>query len=176
DAGATWVRVNLPTNPMVGPGIFTLAIDPQNPRTMYAGAVSGVFKTADGGTSWSAINSGLPIGGLPGVTHRVTFLVIEPQDPGAVYAGCEEAGTFKTTDGGASWNAVTGLPAYIIALAVDSRTNTVYAGTSIGAFKSMDQGTRWTAISSGLVATHVSAIAILAQNSRPLFAIADGRV
>jgi hypothetical protein len=34
-----------------------LAIDPQNPGTIYAGTSGGVFKTTDGGTSWNAANA-----------------------------------------------------------------------------------------------------------------------
>src|SRR3989442_1489791 len=38
-----------------------LAIDPQTPTTLYAGTSgSGVFKSTDGGASWSAVNTGLP--------------------------------------------------------------------------------------------------------------------
>ena len=46
-----------------GPGggtVQALAIDPRNTATLYAGGVgSGVFKSADGGRSWSAVNDGL---------------------------------------------------------------------------------------------------------------------
>src|SRR5678815_1934026 len=40
--------------------VKALAIDPSTPATVYAGTYSGgVFKSTDGGASWSAINSGL---------------------------------------------------------------------------------------------------------------------
>jgi photosystem II stability/assembly factor-like uncharacterized protein len=61
--------------------VSTLAVDPQNPRTVYAGTYGrGVFKTTDGGTSWSAVNSGL-------TTLSVNSLAIDPQNPNTIYAG-----------------------------------------------------------------------------------------
>ncbi len=38
--------------------VNAVAVDPMTPTTLYAGA-SGVFKSADGGGSWTASNSGL---------------------------------------------------------------------------------------------------------------------
>src|SRR2546428_12908969 len=49
--------------------INALAIDPQTPTTLYAGTSGhGVFKSADGGGNWSAVNTGLttPYGGITG--------------------------------------------------------------------------------------------------------------
>ena len=37
----------------------SLAIDPQNPSTVFAGAGGGVFKSTNGGLSWMAFSSGL---------------------------------------------------------------------------------------------------------------------
>src|SRR5712675_888690 len=102
--------VNKWTN--VGPeggGARFLAIDPQNPSTVYAGTAAGVFKSKDGGANWS--NAGL-------IGFSVSSLAIDPQNPGTLYAVnafcCPPPSVpiFKSTDGGASWNAAnTGLPA-----------------------------------------------------------------
>ena len=43
-----------------GGRIYALAIDPQTPATLYAGTSVGVFKSSDGGGSWSAANTGFP--------------------------------------------------------------------------------------------------------------------
>ena len=48
------------TNGPQGSAIQALAIDPSAPGTLYAGTSGGgVFKSTDGGVSWSAINTGL---------------------------------------------------------------------------------------------------------------------
>jgi hypothetical protein len=56
-----------------GGSIYTLAIDPTTPTTLYAGtAFSGLFKSTDGGSTWRAVNTGLPTGSI---------LVIDPLTP-----------------------------------------------------------------------------------------------
>src|SRR5467141_789953 len=51
----TWI-----SNGPEGGTIHALAIDPQAPSTLYAGTyLGGVFRSADGGANWRAINTGL---------------------------------------------------------------------------------------------------------------------
>jgi photosystem II stability/assembly factor-like uncharacterized protein len=112
DGVASWSRLNLPlaSNDLV----IDLAIDPQDSGMVYAGtAAEGVFKSTDGGESWSLANSGLPQEGI-------SVLAISGGEPTTVYAGtvieCDECGDlgdgiFKSTDGGSSWITVnSGLP------------------------------------------------------------------
>src|SRR5438477_10530431 len=103
-----------------------LVVDPSAPSTLYAGTGGGVFKTTDGGASWTAINTGLTSAFL-----TVYALAVDPSKPGTLYAGTNGLGIFKTTDGGASWTAAnTGLIApWVSALALDSALGTLYAGT-----------------------------------------------
>ncbi len=104
----------------------SLAIDPANSKILYAGlrgndnkgTGGGVFKTTDGGASWTAINTGL-------ASTRVQALAVDPANSSTVYAAAMDAivpvtyagvggGVYKTTDGGASWTAInTGLKSYI---------------------------------------------------------------
>ncbi len=82
----------------------------------------------------------------------VTALAINPNTPDTLYAGTQNSGVFKSTDGGAIWNLVnTGLTNTTVnALAIDPMTpNTLYAGTGRGVFKSTDGGANWTALMSG---------------------------
>src|SRR5213594_1715584 len=91
------------TNGPAATRILVLAIDPDSPTTIYAGAESsGVFKSSDGGGSWTHTS-------LTGVDVRA--LAIDPLTPTTRYAGTYGAGVFKSTDGGTSWIAAnTGLP------------------------------------------------------------------
>jgi len=125
----------------LGPGdafVNALAIDPRTPTTLYA-AGDGVFKSTDGGNTWSAVNTGLP-------ALFVNALAIDPTTPTTLYAGIgiSGGGVFKSTDGGNTWSAVnTGLTTpYVDTLAIDPRTpTTLYAGTvDGGVFKSTDGG------------------------------------
>jgi hypothetical protein len=43
-----------------GGSVFRIAADPLDPSKLYAGTCAGIFKSVDGGASWSAANTGLP--------------------------------------------------------------------------------------------------------------------
>jgi len=143
----------------IGPGgsIRALAIDPATPTTLYAGVSGGgVFKSTNGGESWSAINTGLD--------PYVEALAIDPATPTTLYAGTYSGGVFKSTNGGKHWSAVNaGLTClYVLALAVDPATpTTLYAGTyGGGVCKTTDRGESWSAVNAGLTNLDVSALAI----------------
>jgi photosystem II stability/assembly factor-like uncharacterized protein len=128
------------------PAYSALAIDPLTPTTLYAGTSGGVFKSTDGGASWSA--SGL---------INVAALAIDPLTPTTLYAGTSNVGVFggvfKSADGGVSWNSTGGLTGIVSSLAIDPLTpTTLYAGTlgldSLpgswgGVYKSTDGGVSW---------------------------------
>jgi hypothetical protein len=112
----TWVQINngLPTSPASLLNIFAIAVEPRNPDVVYAGTwKNGVYKTTDGGDSWTPMNNGL-------TSLEVRSLAIDPNEPETVYAGLGEGkGIFKSTTAGSQWNAVnTGLslecPSYLL--------------------------------------------------------------
>src|SRR6266446_5773860 len=78
--------------------VTALAIDPQTPTTVYAGTYGGgVFKTTDGGTSWSPT-------GLANVI--VSAMAINPQSPTILYVATKSGGVLKSMDGGVNWNVI----------------------------------------------------------------------
>src|SRR5438477_3837645 len=90
-----------------------LAVDATTNRsTVYAGpSGGGVFKTTNGGGSWSAVNTGLAASFVLALAVDATP---SPTSPSTVYAGTDSRGVFKTTNGGGSWSAVnTGLPNHV---------------------------------------------------------------
>jgi hypothetical protein len=85
---------------LAGSGAQCLAVDPNDPDTVYAGLrEGGVRRTRDGGTSW--VDCALP---EPGVFS----LAVSPAD-GAVYAGTEPSRLLRSDDGGESWRALDAL-------------------------------------------------------------------
>ena len=130
DRGTSWTEVNsgLPT-PTWAP--IVLAIDPRNTNTLYPAIglglfnnTRGLFKTTDGGASWSAVN-------LAPEELFPNNVAIDPQNTGTVYAGTR-GGVFKSTDGGTRWSPVnSGLVATtFFSLAIDPQfPSTIYAGT-----------------------------------------------
>jgi hypothetical protein len=170
DGGGSWTAAGsgLPNSPIIGAN--SLIIDPSTPTTLYVagngihGGVGGVFKSTDGGGSWSAAGSGLPFG--------VQSLAINPATPTTIYVGA--SGVFQSTNGGGSWTPVnTGLTVNgaiptVTALAINPVTpTTIYAmavaSVGIVLFKSANGGGSWTAVNttaatSGFSATNVLAI------------------
>ena len=116
-----------------GGAVNALGVDPVTPTTMYAGTFVGVFKSTDGGGSWSAVlwNAGKIVDG-------VTVLAVDPVNPATVYAGTSAEGVRQSTDGGSSWIAMNaGLAGRTCALAFafdPLSPSTLYAGTDAGVY------------------------------------------
>ena len=153
--------------------VNTIAIDPTNSQTVYAATWgNGVFKSTNGGASWTAGNSGM-------VSEYIKSLAIDPTNSQTVYAGTWSFGVFKSTNGGASWTAAnTGMVhTNVYSLAIDpTSSQTVYAGTNGGVFKSTNGGASWTAASSGMVNINVNSVAIDPTNSQTVYAGTDAGV
>lgn len=179
DAGASWswAGSGIPDTPDFAT-VRSLAVDPVNPATIYAGrflaGFNGVYKTTNGGATWKAA-------GMGGTFSQVDILGIDPQHTSTVYAraityipgtaGCC-GWLFKTTNGGDSWTAANaGLPNYVTALAIDPRNpGTLYAGTRSGIYRSVDGGGNWVAVNDGLTNLSVMSLAIDPQNSSTIYA------
>lgn len=149
-ATAANVQAQSPYWTSYGPAnyIGALAINPTTPTTLYAGGGSDVYRSTDGGNTWSALGSGF---------NNVYALAIDPQTPTTLYAGTY-GGVFKSTNSGNTWSAVnTGLTSvYAYSLAIDPQTpSTIYVGTlDAGVFKSTNEGGNWSAVNAGLDTTY----------------------
>ena len=137
DGGKTWRTTGLgrASNPDGDPTL--LAVDPQQPTTLYEATGRTVLKSTDAGRSWPITYD------LPG--KDVTSLSVDPQRSGTVYAGLWSGGIYKTTDGGVTWSQAIKLP--VTALAVDpTRPATIYAGVAKRKYRiirSTDSGRTW---------------------------------
>jgi photosystem II stability/assembly factor-like uncharacterized protein len=101
DSAVTIVENGRVEQTLEGRGARCLAVDPDDPDTLYVGTSDeGLFKSTDGGRSWDR---------LSGIEHpRVTAVAVSPAD-GALYAGTEPSALFISRDGGASWRELEGL-------------------------------------------------------------------
>ena len=84
DAGATWSNVTAYRNAsIIGDGLTDLAISPRDSEELVIAASTGVWRSLDGGLSWSGLNQGLPnlrvekLLGLPADTRGVRIAVSE---------------------------------------------------------------------------------------------------
>jgi len=79
NGGASWGRSLIATT-------LTLAMDPSDSSTLYAGTDSGVYKTTTGSAPWQRMSDGLP------PSTGVRALAVDPMTPSTVYAGTEGSG------------------------------------------------------------------------------------
>lgn len=114
DGGETWTKtLDISENT----GIAEIAIDPNDPNTLYAsahqrrrrewtyiggGPESGLHKSTDGGMTWKQINKGLPDGQMGRIG-----IAVSPVDSDYIYAIVEaredKGGFFRSTNKGESW-------------------------------------------------------------------------
>jgi hypothetical protein len=155
--GVSWTNDNYGLKSEI---VNVLTLDPTNPRTIYAGTRSGVFKSIDSGRNWNAINTGL-------VRPNVVALVVDPITPATVYLGVNfsdfsnSTGVYKSTNGGSTWSAVNnGLGnGGVLSLAIDPVTpSTLYAGFGGGVFKTTNSGGSWSI--AGQALSFIESIAI----------------
>lgn len=83
DGGASWTMRDQGIPRYSGStytnGVFTLAITDGNPALLYAGTnFDGAFRSGDGGTTWAAINGGLPLRSNSTLRKTVNALTVDP--------------------------------------------------------------------------------------------------
>ncbi|HYM01122.1 MAG TPA: hypothetical protein VEZ90_19340, partial [Blastocatellia bacterium] len=151
-----------------GAEVTVIAIDPTSPSIVYAGTnTSGVFKSTDGGGSWSQAVTWAVFG-------SVRNLAIARSSPSTIYA-CAGKGVSQSLDGGANWARVdSGLPStgLISCLAIDpTNSANVYVATLSAVFKTTTGGAAWQQV---LPVGDVSSILIDPTNPATLYAGSDG--
>jgi photosystem II stability/assembly factor-like uncharacterized protein len=192
DGGATWRKVLYRDE---NTGAIDLAMDPHDHNVVFAamyqrqrkgwgfnggGPGSGLYRTTDGGATWSELTNGLPGGdkGRIGITlsardSRTVYAVVEADPPGA-------GGVFRSVNRGDNWEHLSSLnprPMYYSRIYVDPKDgNRVYLmGSNRGLWVSDDGGHSFRDIFSGVHGEdHV--LWIDPENNNRLIAGGDGGV
>jgi photosystem II stability/assembly factor-like uncharacterized protein len=210
DSGHHWRNItDKYFKPDTSGAVGAMAVAPSNSKIIYVGTGDsaprntvvtghGMYKSTDGGRSWSYI-------GLGG-THIITWIVVDPHNPDVVYVAAlghlfgpnSKRGVFKTTDGGRTWKKVlyvndrTGAatlainprnPAVIYASMWQmSRTHWTFSsgGPDSGIYKSTDGGTTWRNIThnpglpKGIIGK--ASLAVAASDPNVVYAMVQARV
>lgn len=174
DGGQTWANMGLPTSER----ITRVVVDPRRSDTVFAcvpgklwsdSTDRGLYKTTDGGKSWSLILHG------SNASTGCSTITLDPKDPDVMLAGLWDfrrqgwtfrsggngpnaisgSGLFRSTDGGAHWTELTatsakGLPAKpwgrIEAVIAPSNHDVIYAvieNVKTALYVSLDGGKSW---------------------------------
>lgn len=133
--------------------IVSLALHPTNPNILYVATNESVYKTRDGGASWERMATDLS-------SYRVLSLALDPKHPATVYAGTMGDAVYKSPDGGQRWIAHNaGLKEHVSVVnrfVFDPRdSETVYAATTVGVFRSTDGGRLWDERMTGMKEVHI---------------------
>ena len=128
DGGKTWTKILKGAN--ASTGCSMISMDQKNPKTLYAGmwdfrrkgwtfrsggdgpdapSGSGLFKSTDGGATWTELDD-KTAKGLPAKPWGRVAVTVAPAKPNVVYAFIEAAvpknGLYRSDDGGATWQAL----------------------------------------------------------------------
>src|SRR6185503_12041380 len=168
--------------------IYHLKGSPADPNRIYASQSTSWFgqmiqRSDDGGETWEAVGKDFNYDGTPG-THqwydgtqhpwefkRVWHLEPSLTDPDMVYAGVEDAGLFRSTDGGKTWKEFAGLRGHgtgpfwqpgagglclhTIILDPSDPKRIFIAISAAGAFRTDDGGETWKPINKGLRSQYI---------------------
>ncbi len=168
--------------------IYHMKGSPVDPNRIYASQSSSWFgqvvhRSDDGGKTWESVGNEFTYDGVPG-THqwydgtahpweftRVWHLEPARTDPDTLYAGVEDAALFRSTDGGMTWQEISGLREHgsgpqwapgaggmcLHTILIDpNNPDRIYIAISAaGAFRTDDGGQTWRAINQGLHSEYI---------------------
>ena len=190
DGGKTWTRVLFVDEET---GCADVAVDPENPRNVYAGMWqfrrkawafssggpgSALYKSSDGGDTWKKVTKGLPEGEL----GRIGISVVASK-PHIVYAAIEakRGGIFRSDDRGETWKQMNASantsvrPFYFGMIVADPNNPDRIYKPSINLITSDDGGVTLSAIFGG-VHSDYHAVWVDPRNSEHLIVGTDGGI
>lgn len=145
--GTTWTQLG-----NIGATLDEIKVSPSNPNYIYATAPGGIWRTSNGGTTWSNISTGLPIG-----TNQITDLAMDNLNPNQIYVTVSGylAGVkvFSSNDGGATWtNYSAGLPNIPANCIIYTKNSpqALYVGTDVGVYYREGSMPSWIPYMTGL--------------------------
>ena len=148
----------------------SIALDPDEPERMYVGiSAAGVFRTEDGGDTWTPANRGTAADFLPDpfpeLGQCVHKLLVHPARPERLWQQ-NHCGVYRSDDRGESWERLegNGLPSgFGFPLALDHRDpdaafvipeegaeNRVTCDGRLGVYRTDDGGSSWSLLAGGL--------------------------
>jgi len=137
DSGEDWEKLSSATAPV---NVDSMAIDPRNTNTMYAGTWWRAYKTTDAGKNWRLIKDGM-------IDDSDVFAVnINPRNADHVIASAC-SGIYESLNGGEKWRKIQGIPSQSRRtrdiMQHPTIAGTIYAATTEGFWMSTNGGVSW---------------------------------
>jgi photosystem II stability/assembly factor-like uncharacterized protein len=143
DNGKTWASFDT-----VGVGSIYIFVKCLDGSILMATEPTGLFKTANGGTTWHQVNSG-----FPNPTARIS--AISGNKDGLMLAGTVKAGSFVSTNAGANWTR--NYPGHYTSISriIFHPSGLIFAGGSYLQY-SADSGNHWPVDASGIMSSDLA--------------------
>jgi len=137
NSGADWDKIASTTMPV---NVDSLAMDPRNTSTIYAGTWWRPFKSTDSGKTWQTIKDGM-------IDDSDVFVVnLDPRNPEHVIASAC-SGIYESINGGTKWAKIQGIPSQSRRtrdlLQHPTIPGTIYAATTEGFWMTSNGGKSW---------------------------------
>ncbi len=131
-----WVNL---ADVMVGRKVQSIEIDPSAPSTIYVGLFDGLYKTTDGGKTWSTIENGLS-------NRDIKSIALCRDNPQIIYCGSWGRGISRTENGGSTWTNMGGAVEHTLVNAVHlvgQKDDAIWLATSTGIFRKRKAESDW---------------------------------
>jgi photosystem II stability/assembly factor-like uncharacterized protein len=119
--------------------VTSIHVDAFDPDTVYAATLAGLYKTTDGGKSWTRIAESLQ-------DQMIIAMLLDRTKKGVLYIAGRD-GIHRSEDGGATWKTMNNGFATTNVRAISQSAmdpNVFYAGTNgSGLYRSLDGGAMW---------------------------------
>ena len=159
DHGLSWRYLSGDMITVAGSFVQGIAVDPGNSNVVYqcvgtsysAGDASrGIWKSSDGGDSWTQVKSGLNFSGNDEPRFGGECIVVHPAAPSEVWVGSRANGLWKSTDAGATWTQVAaatfGSVVFTSVCIHPDFPDQIWVGGEGGAWVSVNRGSSWTKV------------------------------
>lgn len=148
DNGMNWTDI---TGTIVQGYVYDLHVDRTAPGKLFAVTTAGVYRSTDKGSTWQR-NNGAAWG---------TKICCDPKNASVLYVHGSGVAVYRSSDGGVNWVPLTGQLAggsCTELLVNPSTTETMYAATQSGFYRSVNSGQTWTSSTRGLSSVKVPAL------------------
>lgn len=165
DGGSTFVEASNGL-PNTSNYVYALCVHPTNSNIVYAGLYQGIYRSTDGGGSWTQVS-----------THTYNYsMTASPANPDVAYCG-GYTDMYKTTNAGASWfSASSGLDGryYYGLKASISQATHVYTACNAGFYRSTNAGSNWFPSNQGICLGAILDFAVAPSSPSTLYTEFEG--